>query len=94
MHEGGETISAIRTVPWYMLGCGVCGVLLLLSVTYTMPRLGVGTAIALLLVGQLTAAMVIDQFGLFGADPVPIDVQKLAGAMLLLAGAFLMLRST
>lgn len=90
--RGGENIQAWRHVPWYMLGSGALGLLLYLTLSQTVPRLGATSAITLVVVGQLLIGMVIDHFGLFDTTLKTVDLQRLAAAGLLLAGAYLMLR--
>jgi transporter family-2 protein len=65
---------------------------LYLSLSHTVPRVGVATAITLLVVGQLLAGMVIDHFGAFGLDAQPLRADRIAAVVLLLGGAYLMLR--
>ncbi|MDJ0701580.1 MAG: DMT family transporter [Woeseiaceae bacterium] len=88
----GELIHEWRSLPWYMLGCGAFGLVLYLSLTHTIPKVGATTAITLLIVGQLLAGMAIDHFGAFGIAARPVDASKLVAVALLLAGAYLMVR--
>ena len=88
----GELIHEWRSLPWYMLGCGALGLVLYLSLTHTIPRVGATTAIALLIVGQLLAGLVIDHFGAFGVTTRAIDASRVGAVVLLLAGAYLMVR--
>ncbi|MGB8643678.1 MAG: DMT family transporter [Anaerolineae bacterium] len=90
--RGGEQIGNWRELPWYMWGAGAFGVILYLTISYTMPRLGATAAIALIIIGQLAAGMVIDQFGLFGTALRPIDPTRVVAALLLLAGGYLAVR--
>ena len=90
--RGGEMLGNWRVLPWYMLGCGIFGLLLLLSLAQTIPRFGVGTAIALLLLGQLATGLIVDHFGMFEAVKRSITLPKILGAGLVLAGAILMVR--
>ena len=90
--RGGENIQAWRQVPWYMLGSGALGLLLYLTLSQTVPRLGATSAITLVVVGQLLIGMVVDHFGLFDTTLKAVDLQRLAATGLLLAGAYLMLR--
>ncbi len=90
--RGGEQIGNWREIPWYMWGVGAFGVLLYLTISYTMPRLGATAAIAMIIIGQLVAGLVIDQFGLFGLATRPIDPTRIVAALLLLAGGYLILR--
>jgi transporter family-2 protein len=90
--RGGETIQNWRGLPWYMLGSGVFGLILYLTLTHTLPRLGATTAVTLIIVGQLVMGMLIDQFGWFGVTVRAIDGWRIAAAALLLAGGYLMVR--
>jgi len=88
----GEQIEGWRTLPWYMLGCGAFGLVLYLSLNHTIPRVGATAAIAMLIVGQLLAGMVIDHFGAFGLATRALDPGRIAALVLLFAGAYLMVR--
>ena len=60
-----------------------------LSVTWIAPRIGVANAVFFVLVGQIFAAAIIDQFGLFGAVKYPVTAQRIIGIVLMLVGTFL-----
>lgn len=90
--RGGEHIQNWHSLSWYMLGSGVFGVILHLTLSHTIPRLGATTAIVLIIVGQLTIGMLIDQFGLFGVTPRSVDQWRALAAILLVAGAYLMIQ--
>lgn len=89
----GENIEQWKELPWYMLCSGGFGVVLLLTVSHTIPRLGAVSAITLIIVGQLVAGVVIDYLGAFGSVPRDIDIMKVLGLVLLFIGAFLIIRS-
>jgi len=88
----GEQIDHWRDLSWYMLGAGVFGVVLYLTLSQTFPRLGATAALTLIIVGQLLTGIVIDHFGLFGGGVRPIDASRALGALVLLGGAYLVLR--
>ncbi len=92
MLRGGERIANWRDLPWWMWGAGAFGVILYLTISYTFPRLGATSGIALIIIGQLVAGMVIDQFGWFGTAVRPIDLTRVAAGALLLAGGYLAVR--
>ena len=89
---GGENIRNWRTMSWYMFLSGGFGLILYLTLNHTMPRLGATTALALIIIGQLAMGIVIDQFGLFGVSVRPVDLVRLIGAGLLIAGGYLIVR--
>ena len=85
----GEDINNWQTLPWYMLGAGIFGLLLYLSLNITIPRLGGTFAIILIIAGQLLAGLIIDHFGFFGVTIRQIDITRLIGILLLILGAYL-----
>lgn len=90
--RGGENIAEWKHLPWYMLGSGVFGLVLYLSLSQTIPKLGATSAITLIVVGQLLIGMAIDHFGMLDATVRQIDSQRVVAAIVLLVGAYLMLR--
>lgn len=90
--RGGEKIRAWPTVPWYMLIAGVFGLVLFLTINVTLPRLGGAMMITLVIIGQLTMGIIIDHFGLLGVTPRPVDLVRVAGMLVLVAGAYLISR--
>lgn len=90
--RGGEQMQDWRNLPWYMLGCGVFGLALYLSLSQTVPRFGATAAITLLIVGQLLAGIVIDHLGAFDVPVRLLDTNRVAAVVLLFAGAWLMIK--
>lgn len=68
------------------LGAGLLLALYLLSITWAAPRIGVGNAIFIVLLGQLAAAVTIDHLALFGAQSVPISLQRSIGLAVIVLG--------
>ena len=83
--------DAADTPPWMWLG-GVFGAFVVLTITLTAPRIGVAAVVALLIAGQLAMGALIDRFGWFGVEQVPLGWQRLLGIALLAAGTALVLR--
>jgi transporter family-2 protein len=75
-----------------MLGSGAFGVLLYFTLTHTIPRLGVGAAVTLILVGELLTGLLIDQFGWFGVPVRQVDFTRVIAATLLLVSGYLLVR--
>ncbi len=90
--RGGEDIRNWRSLSWYMLASGFFGVVLYLTINHTMPRLGATTALALIIIGQLAMGIFIDHFGLFGVPVRQLDLVRLAGLLLLVAGGYLVVK--
>ncbi len=90
--RGGEQIQNWRSLPWYMLWGGLFGVILYITLSYTLPRLGATTAVVLIIIGQLTVGLATDQFGLFGVAVRPIDLTRVLGALLLIVAGYLIVK--
>lgn len=87
---GGEQIRNWRTLPWYMLVCGGLGVVLYMTIRYTMPRLGGASMVMLIIIGQLLMGVLVDQFGWFGVTVRPFTAQRAAAIGLLITGGYLL----
>lgn len=90
--KGGEKIRDWHTLPWYMLFAGIFGLILYQTISVTLPRLGSTMMITLVIIGQLLTGMVIDHFGLMGVAVRPIDLSRILGLVVLLAGGYLISR--
>jgi transporter family-2 protein len=90
--RGGEKIRDWHTLPWYMLGAGIFGLILYLTISVTLPRVGGTMMMTLIIIGQLSMGIVIDHFGLFGVAMHPIDLPRILGVVALLAGGYLIAR--
>lgn len=84
--------GSIGHVPaWAWFG-GLLGATYVAAATVLGPRLGGVALLALVLVGQLTASLLVDQFGVLGYPKIVITPSRLAGVALLLAGTLLVVR--
>jgi transporter family-2 protein len=78
--------------PWWMLLGGVMGLLIVFTVTYAGPRIGVAATVGILIAGQLAMGAAIDRWGLFGSQRIALHWPRLIGIGLLAVGAALSLR--
>ena len=88
----GENIQNWRAIPWWMYFVGLFGVILYLTINYTIPRIGTAAALSLIIIGQLIVGTVIDHFGLFGNDIQLVDAGRVLGLLLLAGGSYLVIR--
>ena len=89
---GGGGLGRWREVPWYALWAGGLGVVLVSAVSYAAPRIGIATAVSLVVAMQLGVGVLMDHYGLLGLDWRPLAPSRAAGMVLLLAGCWLVLR--
>ena len=84
--------SAAVHQPWWMLLGGVMGLIIVFTVTYAGPRIGVAATVGILIAGQLAMGAAIDRWGLFGSDRIALHWPRVLGIALLASGAALSLK--
>jgi transporter family-2 protein len=75
--------------PWWAWSGGVLGGIFILLVILLLPSLGAATLLALVVAGQMSAAVVMDHFGAFGLSTQPVSVSRLLGVALVIGGVVL-----
>jgi transporter family-2 protein len=78
--------------PWWMLLGGVMGLIIVFTITFAGPRIGVAATVGILIAGQLVMGAAIDRWGLFGSARIALHWPRVLGIVLLAAGAALSLR--
>ena len=79
--------GSLKLPAWIWAG-GVFGAIYVACFTLLMPRIGAAGMICLSVLGQVTASLLLDQFGILQA-PKPVDWMRILGALLVLAGVLL-----
>lgn len=79
-------------IPFYYYLGGLGGFAFILANTFVLHKLGAGPAVALAVLGQGTAALAIDHFGLFGVPRQPTALPQIAGFGLIVIGIALLRR--
>jgi len=78
--------------PWVWSG-GLLGVFHVGAALLLVPRIGAGTMIGVYVAGQMTAALLLDQFGLLGVPLQATTVARLVGAAMVVGGVLLLRRA-
>ena len=88
----GGNLKAVQTVPWYALGAGLVGLIIVGTISYTVPRLGLSKAFTIIVASQFLVASILDHYGLLGAAVRPMDLSRLVGMVLLVVGVWLIVK--
>ena len=86
---GGGKLAQWKELPWYTLGTGAFGLIVIGAISYTIPRVGVAAAIITIVAGQLLVSTLLDHFGLLGAMERPMDLTRSIGLAVVLLGVWL-----
>ena len=81
--------AVLKAVPWWCWTGGALGAFYVWAVLWSVPRLGVVTTFAVLILGQLTAALILDASGAFGLAVKEITLQRVGAVALVSAGLVL-----
>jgi transporter family-2 protein len=86
---GGGKLGQWRSLPWYTLGAGIFGLIVIGAISYMIPRIGVAAAITTIVAGQLLVGTILDHFGLLGAVEKSLDPARVIGLVVVLVGVWL-----
>jgi transporter family-2 protein len=78
--------------PVWLWSAALMSLLIVLTITYSGSRIGTAATVGILIAGQLAMGALIDRFGLFGSEQIPLHWPRALGIALLAAGAVLSLK--
>ena len=91
-HQNLAGFSRAVQQPWWMLLGGLMGLLIVFTITYAGPHIGVAATVGILIAGQLAMGAAIDRWGIFGSERIALHWPRVVGIALLAVGAALSLR--
>ena len=92
MQEPIPAAGVMSRIPWWAWSGGIFGAIFIGISILVAQQLGAATLIALLVTGQMVAAIVLDHFGWLGLAQRPIDLPRMIGVCLLIGGVVLIRR--
>lgn len=87
----GGHLGDWRSIPWYAFLAGPLGIVIISSIGFGIPRIGVASTLTLIVVSQLMVGVILDHYGWFTISR-PMDLQRLIGIGILFLGTWLVLR--
>ena len=79
----------LPAAPWWVWCGGLMGAVYVLGAVYIAPRIGPGPLLALVVMGQMTAALVLEHHGWLGTVRHPVTAVRVLGVLLIVVGAAL-----
>lgn len=83
--------SLLARVPWWAWTGGLIGAFYVAGATMLIPRMGAASLICVVVFGQVAGSLLLDHFGVLHARQ-PMDAMRMAGALLVVIGALLVVR--
>ena len=87
------TAKDFAGLPPYAWFGGVYGAIYVAVAAYAAPRIGLAALITIGIAGQIAMALFLDHVGALGLSREPINIGRIAGALLVVAGVVLVRRS-
>lgn len=89
---GGGVLGGalLRSAPFWGVA-GALGIGVLTGMAFALPRLGIAAGLGGIILGQMTAAVIIDAAG-WGAGRIPLTLGRALGLVLMAAGILLLLQ--
>src|SRR4030095_6236991 len=84
--------TQLLSAPLYSYLGGIIVATYVVMITILAPRIGVGTAIGLIVTGQIICAIIIDHFGFFNVPVQQLSLSRSLGALLMIAGIYLVMK--
>ncbi|MBA3525811.1 MAG: DMT family transporter [Pseudomonadota bacterium] len=79
-------------LPWFAWIGGLYGAVFVAVAAYAAPRIGLATLITVGIAGQIAMALWMDHVGALGLPREPVNLGRIAGALLVLGGVILVRR--
>jgi transporter family-2 protein len=87
------SLQTVAKVPvWAWMG-GVLGAYYVATSVYVAPKLGAASLISIIVATQIFTSLVLDHFGIIGFAQHSINIWRVLGALLLIAGVILIVRN-
>jgi bacterial/archaeal transporter family-2 protein len=86
-------VQTLQGMSLYKWTGGLIGALYVTGVIIVAPRIGATNTAGLIVAGQVLFALFLDHYGLLGFAQHSVSYMRLAGALLLIAGVFMILKN-
>ncbi|WP_026262577.1 DMT family transporter [Spirosoma panaciterrae] len=86
-------LDTIRQVSWWKWTGGVMGAIYMITVIVSVQKIGTANMVSLSVAGQLTAALILDHYGLMGFAHHPANAWRLLGIILIVGGVLLVVKN-
>ena len=80
-------------IPWYAFTAGLLGLVIVSSISYSIPRLGLARTFTILIAAQFIITALIEQFGWFGAQENTMSLSRLIGFIAIISGVWLVAKN-
>jgi transporter family-2 protein len=92
MRISWPSVRQLASAPTYGYLGGLVVATYVVMITILVPRVGAGTAISVIVTGQILCAVAIDHFGFFSVEVRTIGASRLTGVLMMIAGIYFVMK--
>ncbi len=89
----GGGLAAVGSGPWWAYLGGLFGAVFVVATLVASPRIGVTVTFVAAIAGQIILSSLIDRYGWFGVDAIPLTWERVTALVLILVSLVLLLRA-
>lgn len=89
----GGGLAAVGSGPWWAYLGGLFGAVFVVATLVASPRIGVTVTFVAAIAGQIILSSLIDRYGWFGVDAIPLTWERVTALGLILVSLVLLLRA-
>lgn len=82
-------LSGLKTAPLYLWSGGLLGAFYVTVIILAFPKIGPALTFGLVVAGQMIISILLDHFNILVAQPHPVNVWKLLGVLMVIAGVII-----
>ncbi len=90
--QTAPSFEQLRGIDLYKYSGGLLGAFFVTAIIFSVQKIGAANVFALVIAAQLFMALLYDHLGSFGVTPTPINLTKILGAIMLIGGAYLVVK--
>jgi transporter family-2 protein len=83
------SIADLKSTPAIYYTGGIYGVVFVTAILTLTPRIGIANTVVATIVGQLIVSVILDHFGVFGLQRIPLSGLRMAGCVGLVISLYL-----
>ena len=84
------TLTSVRPFLPMLIAAGAIGIGVITAVAFALPKTGLATGLAIIILGQMVFAVIFDATGLTGIR-IPIDMRRILGLIIMTTAIWLLL---
>jgi bacterial/archaeal transporter family-2 protein len=89
--SGFESVKITRPAFLLVLISGALGILIIMGISFSISKAGMAAGLSIIIWGQLLFGVLADIYGWGGLEPIPLDMRRVIGLVLMFVSVILIM---